>query len=421
MSVAAAHLDTVLDHCVAGSHVYLPGSAGAPSDLVTALELDPERSRGVSLTTSFVPGINTLDLDRLHPTARVSGLFMQPGFRNAQRDGRFRHMPMSYHGFVKHVDERLVPTLAVVTVSLPDDQGRVSLGAAVEFTPQVLARATRRVAVVNANMPFVSGAPTMPLAAFDLWVESSAPIPIYEPGTSGGEALAIARHIATLVRDGAALQVGLGKVPDALFGLLHDRRRLRLHSGMLSDGAIALAEKGLLDPDFRHVTCVLVGSRRLYDWSATQDLVAVQPCSVTHDPRNLAAIDGLVAVNSALTVDLLGQCDLETAGGRAVSGVGGAPDFARGARQAPGGLSIVALPSTYAKGGEAVSRIVPRLGAGHIASIARTDVDVIVTEHGIADLRGRSVPERAEALIAIAAPAHQPDLMTAWRAIQEKL
>lgn len=420
MSTRVAGLDAVLDLLSEGTQVYFSGSAAAPVDLVAALEADPERSRGVNLTTSFVPGINVMDIERLHASARISGLFMQPAFRAARREGRFRHLPLSYYGFVNHIAERFAPDVCVATVSAPNGQGLVSLGVAVEFTPQILARAGRKVAIVNANMPFVPVAPALPLADFDLAMESSAPLPTYEPGVTGTEAGAIAGNIASLVPDEAVLQVGLGKVPDALFQLLHDRRRLRLHSGMLSDGVIGLCYSGVLDMDWPHMSCVLVGSRRLYDWSATQELVAVQPCSITHDPRRLAAMDGLIAVNSALTVDLLGQCDLETANGRSVSGAGGAPDFARGARQSSNGISVIALPSSYSKAGETLSRIVPRLGAGNIVSIPRPDVDVVVTENGIADLRGRSVDERAQALISIAAPAIQPELETAWRTIREE-
>jgi acyl-CoA hydrolase len=190
---------------------------------------------------------------------------------------------------------------------------------------------------------------------------------------------------------------------------------------MLSDSVIALAEREALDPDWPHTCCVLLGAPALYRWAAMQDVIRVRGCEVTHDPARLANIDRLVAVNSALAVDLFGQCDLEVANGRAVGGAGGAPDFARGARHAKNALSVIALPSSYSSSGSPASRIVPRLGASNIVSIPRTDVDAIVTEHGVADFRGRSVHERAEALIAIAAPAHREDLATAWSEIRAKI
>jgi acyl-CoA hydrolase len=399
--------------------IYLPGCTGEPTDFVTALEADPELSRDLSIETTFIPGINRFAIDTLHESARVSGLFMQPAFRAAQREGRFRHLPLSYSGYTRALEARPAFDACVVAVSPPNAEGECSLGAAVEFTEQVLARAKRRIAIVNANMPFIAASFRIKLAEFDAFAESSAPLKTYQVGAPGKEAEAIARTLAGLIDDGAALQVGLGKVPDALCAMLHDRRGLRLHSGMLSDGVIALAAAGALDRGFDHKTCVMIGSPDLYAWAAGQGAVAVRGCAITHDPARLATIERFVAVNSALEVDLFGQCDLETADGRAVSGAGGAPDFARAASRSRGGLSVIALPSSYTSGGAARSRIVGRLRG--IATIGRVDVDCIVTEHGAADLRGRSVHERAEALIAIAAPAFQSQLTDEWRAMRDQL
>ena len=158
---------------------------------------------------------------------------------------------------------------------------------------------------------------------------------------------------------------------------------------------------------------MLLGSADLYEWSKRQELIHVLGCDRIHDAIRLASIPRLVAVNSALSVDLFGQCNLETAGGRALSGAGGAPDFARAARLSPGGLSIVALPATVARGKG--SRIIASEGAGSLVTLPRTDVDVVVTEEGAADLRGLSVPQRAEALIGIAPPHARAELTDQWR------
>lgn len=398
-----------------GQSVFVPGASGEPSGLVQGFHDDPEPTRGLSITTSFVPGMNRLEAGALHPTATVSGLFMLPGLRAAQREGRYRHLPVSYAGFQASLEEGDGFDVVVVQVSPPDGRGRCSLGPAAEFMPAVLARSRGIVGVVNARVPFLRHAPSIPFDRFDRVVEIEGDIAVYDPGPLDAVALAIAGHVARFIEDGATLQVGLGKAPAALMSVLGDRRALRLHSGLLSDGALDLAEAGALDPDWRHLSCVLAGSRRLYGRAAACDLIHVAGCDQTHAPAVLNGLGRFVAVNSALEVDLFGQCNLEIAAGRAVGGPGGAPDFARAARMSRGGLSIVALPSRA----PGASRIVARLST--VASLPRTDVEIVVTEHGPADLRGLSVHERAEALIAVAAPPFRGELSAQWADIAANL
>lgn len=411
-------LDQLSDALAPGELVYLPGSASEPTPLLDRWLEKPERTHGVNILTSFVPGINALAMDRLHDSATVTGLFMQPALRAAQAAGRFRHLPLSYSGFVRHIRERVVADTCVVHVAPPDRNGRCSLGPAVEFTALVQARSRRTIALVNPRLPAMPGATSLGLAAFDAMVEVEFEPKGYAVGAPNRTALAIARHVAALVEDGCTLQIGLGKVPDALLALLHDRRGLGLHSGMLADRALDLWDAGALNPDFPHASCVWVGSAALYERLRGREGPAVLGCDVTHDVRRLASLDRFRAVNSALSVDLFGQANLEIADGQAVSGIGGAADFARGARLSPGGLSIVALPSSFER--NARSRIVPRLGDG-LASLSRIDIDVVVTEHGAADLRGLCVHGRAEALIGIADPAFRGSLADAWRDIRSRL
>ncbi len=401
-----------------GESLYLPGSAGEPTALIAALADRPERTRDLRILSSAVPGINPLRLEAFGPGSTVTGLFMQPGLRQAQREGRFRHLPLSFGGFVEHVRERVRVDTCVVQVAPPDASGRCSLGAAVEFTALVQARSRRTLALLNPNMPAIPGAVSLPLAAFDLVCEVDTALPPYDVGAPAAQATVIAGHIAALVEDGSALQAGLGKVPEALYGLLHDRRGLRLQSGMLSDGALALHRAGALDPDFPHSSCVWVGTAELYRTLHGMAGFAVLGCDVTHDIGRLAQADRFVAVNSALGVDLFGQANLEHAGGRAVSGVGGAPDFAQAARLSRGGISVVAMPAAFGAGPS--SRIVPRMEDGMV-SLPRHMVDVVITEHGTADLRGRTVPERAAALIAVAGPSFRPSLQEAWERISDHL
>ncbi|QIL74383.1 hypothetical protein G7048_26150 (plasmid) [Diaphorobacter sp. HDW4B] len=400
----------------AGGLVYVPGSSGAPQEFMTELLREPTCTEGARILTTYVPSINRLELQGLHATGEVTGLFMQPGVTQAQRDGRFRALPLSYSGFVRHLNEHVDVDLTVVQVSAPDAQGNCSLGPAVEFMPVVLNKSRRVLALINRQTPRIPGAVSIPYSRFDYVCEVDTPLPNYSaPADAITEA--ISRNIVSLIEDGCTLQAGLGKVPTALMQLLHDRRRLRMHSGMLSDGFLELAKAGALDMSYPHTTCVLVGSQRFYEQAAEFESLRVLGCDVTHSAATLNAIDRFVAVNSALEVDLFGQCNLEHANGMAVSGCGGAPDFARAGRMSVGGRSIVALPSRHKTG----SRITPQLSEHSVVTLSRIDVDFVVTEHGVANLNGASVHERAEALISVAAPEFRDTLLASWRGIAARL
>jgi acyl-CoA hydrolase len=407
------------DAVAPGQSIFIPGATGIPLAFIDALLMTPEISRDVRLMTSIAPGIeNPLDGERLHPTAVVSGLFMQPSLAQAQRSGRYRMLPLSYSGFVRYLRDTAAFDLTVVQVSPPDHLGRCSLGPSVEFTPLAVAKSRRVLALLNPNVPRLPGAATLPIDHFDDVCEVDTPLSLYEVSPHATTD-SIAKHIASQIPDGATLQMGLGTVPASLASQLRAHRGLKLHSGLLSDGLMVLAEGGALDADFMNTGCVLAGSARLYEWAADFAGLRVTGCEVTHDARVLAAFDHFIAVNSALEVDLFGQCNLEHADGRCVSGAGGAPDFARAAMLSTHGRSIVALNATYRKGRS--SRIVPALGEGAITSLSRADVNCIVTEHGVADLRGLSVHERASAIMRVAAAEFRESLQRTWGAMASRL
>lgn len=397
-----------------GERVFLPGSAGEPAGLTDAL-FHPEATP-LSVTSSFVPGVNAMPVDRFPPGTVLTSMFAPATVASAQESGRVRHLPMSYGAFVRHLREELTFDTCIVHVAPPDEAGYCSLGLAVEFTPLAVAKSKRVLAIVNPRMPRLVASARLPVSGFAAVAEIDAPLRTYEVGRPSAEADAIATAIAGFIEDGAAVQIGLGKVPDALMAKLSDRRGLRLFSGMLSDGARVLAENGSLDRHFAHTCCVQLGSRSYYEWLAERPDFVVCGSERSHSVPVLAALPRFVAVNSALSVDLFGQANLEMLGGRMVSGCGGAPEFARGAALSEGGISIVALPSTA---GADQSRIVP--GLDGIASLSRNDIHVVVTEQGAADLRGLSVIQRGERLIGIASPRHRAALSDAWRGIARKL
>jgi acyl-CoA hydrolase len=395
--------------------VFLPGASGTPNALADAVFATPD----IHVTTSFAPGVNRLTSEMIGPGSIVTGLFMQPGLAAAQREGRFRHLPQSYAAMIKHLRAAPPFDCCIVQVSPPDADGKCSLGPAAEFTPEVLRRAGRIIAVVNPHVPRLAHAPAIALKHCAQIIEADTPITSYDIGAFDATSATIAALVASRIADGATIQTGLGKVPQALMAALRERRNIRIHSGMISDGIMALADAGALDPDWQHSTTALLGSPVLYDWLRDRTDIHVKGVEVTHDPARLAALPNFVALNSAVEVDLFGQCNLESVAGRAVSGVGGAADFAHAARLSPGGLSIIAMPAGFGSGDG--SRIRPWLPAGSIVSLPRTAADLIVTEEGIADLRGLSVHERAAAIIAIASPAARPGLESAWREIAAKL
>jgi acyl-CoA hydrolase len=371
----------------------------------------------LDITSSYLPGINPVPIDRLPAGSRFHCLFAHAAHPAARDGSAFRHLPLSYGAFVKHLRQRARFDACIVHVSPPDEDGLCSLGPSVEFTELAARRSGRVLAVIDSHVAAMPHSVSLPVSSFAELAEADAPLREYDIGAPTEQATAVAGHVATFIRDGSTLQVGLGKVPDALMRLVSDRKGLKLFSGMLSDGARLLAERGCLDATFRHTACIYLGTQEFYAWLADRDDFAVAGCDSTHSLARLLTLPSFVAVNSAVSVDLFGQANLEMLDGRMISGVGGAADFARGAALAPEGISIVALPSVA--GRKAVSRIVPALDG--VCSLPRQDVDIIVTEQGAADLRGLSLRERALAIMAVAAPQHRPALEEAFATMVHRL
>jgi acyl-CoA hydrolase len=270
-------------------------------------------------------------------------------------------------------------------------------------------RARRRIAYVNAAMPRLKRADAIPFDAIDLAIPVDAPLISSPQGPPSTDLAAIGRLVASLVPDGAAIQSGIGQAPGAAIAALANHRRLSVHSGLITADYRALAEAGAINSSAANVAGIAYGDAAFYDWLARSDFAEFRSIPVTHGPAPLAATPAFHSINSAIEIDLSGAINIEFIDGRRVSSVGGAPDYVRGAMASHGGRSIIALPATARSG---VSRILPRLRAGE-TSIPGEMADTIVTEHGVADLRGKSREARAEALIAIAAPEHRGMLQDA--------
>lgn len=296
-------------------------------------------------------------------------------------------------------------------------EGSHSLGCAVDYMEAAIRVARTVIAEVSPRVPFTFGHDTIPASRLDAVLETDRAPYGAPPPRIGDAGRAIAGHVAALVADGSTIQTGLGELPEAILEGLGGHRDLGLHSGILGDAGMRLIERGVLTNARKpidagcSVTTTLIGSERLYAFAHRNPAVLLRPCSYTHADAVLGQLPDFVAVNTALEVDLTGQVNAEQAGRTILGGIGGQADFARAASRSPGGCSIIALPATASSG---ASRIVARL-SGPVTT-PRADVDVVVTEHGSADLRGCGLTERRRRLIAIAAPAAREGLERAARA-----
>ncbi|MEQ9506587.1 MAG: acetyl-CoA hydrolase/transferase C-terminal domain-containing protein [Hyphomonas sp.] len=390
------------------ARLYVGGSSGEPLGFVEAFRAEPELAAGITFVGQWVPGINLTDWASLHPDAQAETTFLPPSLRPSFDAGRTRILPMTYFQSWDWLSATPLDG-ALMLVSPPDTEGNASLGFSPDLGPAVLARTDVPVlALINPQMPAPPNSVTVPASRFSLIAEEDRPLLQVAPSPLAPAFSDIARHIARLLPDGAVLQFGIGNVQQAVLTELAGRKGLSIWSGIVSDPVIGMLDA---DPNLQVTTGVAVGTEALYRRLANEPRVRFLPVRETHNTARLAALPCFTAINSALEVDLFGQANAEFIRGRQVSGTGGLTDFLRGARASPGGIGITALVST-AKGG-AVSRIVPRL-APDATSVSRADMDVVVTEHGTARLRGLDLDGRASALIAVADPAHRDTLANEW-------
>ncbi|WP_254214267.1 acetyl-CoA hydrolase/transferase family protein [Burkholderia multivorans] len=300
--------------------------------------------------------------------------------------------------------------VVMLQVSPPDEHGRYSLGLAREYLVEALKHARAIVAEVHPDVPWTYGGPFLRAADIDLLVASDTPFPDAAETTPGPVELAIGQHVASLVEDGATLQTGIGAIPDAVMAALHDKHDLGVHTGSIGDGIAALCEAGVVTNARKTIDAgitvggVIIGSARVRRFAHRNPALELRGTEYTHNPHVLRRIDRFTAINSAVEVDLTGQVNAEVVGGTYVGAVGGVGDFLRAAQASRGGVPIVALPSTAS----AHSRIVTKLSGP--VTVPRSDACVIVTEYGIADLRGLSLAQRVPKMIAIAHPDHRERL-----------
>lgn len=398
-----------------GARVWIQSGCGTPSTLVNALVARAPEVRDVEVVHMMTLGSADYTKPEFEGHFRHRGLFLGANVREAVAAGRADYTPI----FLSEIEDLFVSgalplDVVLMQVSPPDEHGFMSLGTTVDCTLTATRCATVVIAEVNERMPRTHGDTSIHVSHISSIVETSRPLleVCIEPFTDLH--LRVARNVASLIPDGATLQTGIGGIPDAVLACLDDKHDLGIHTEMCSDGVIDLMESGVMNGDRKSlhrgkaVAAFVLGSKRLFDFIHENQSFEFRSISYTNDPFVVAQNDRMVAINSALQVDLTGQVCSDSLGTKPYSGFGGQIDFIRGAARSKGGVPIIALPST-ALGGS-VSRIVPVLEPGAGVVTSRADVHYVVTEHGIAYLHGKTLRERAVALISIADPRFQSEL-----------
>lgn len=334
--------------------------------------------------------------------------------RNLVNEKRADFTPNFFHespGFFSNYHKI---NILVASVSPMDRHGYFSFGLSVDYTKPVAEHADLVILEINKEMPRTLGDSFIHISEVDYLIESDYPIPELPVSEPDKVELKIGEYVAELIEDGSTLQLGIGGIPNAITASLTDKKDLGIHSEMLTDGMVDLVEKGVITNRMKSlhkgkiIGSFAAGTRRLYDFLDDNPMVEMHPVSYTNDPFIISRNYKMVSINSCIEVDLLGQCAAETVGTKQISGTGGQTDFVRGAVKSIGGKSIIALKSTALNGTK--STIVPVLFQGAVVTTGKNDVDYIVTEYGIAHLRGKSASERAEALINIAHPDFRAEL-----------
>lgn len=399
---------TALNVVGEGDRVVVGHACGEPQALVRALVERRAALRDVEVVHMVALGPAEYAQSGMERSFRHNSFFVGSASRKAVSEGRAWFTPCFFSEIPRLFQERVLPVdVTLMQVAPPDGRGMCSLGVSIDYT-LAAARSDRiTIAQVNKFMPRTRGE-KIHIDEIDWIVEKDEPIIEITPPKIGPIERAIGEHISGLIEDGSTLQLGIGGIPDAVLLFLGDKKDLGIHSEMFSDGVMELAKAGVITNKKKSintgkfVATFLMGTRKLYDFVDNNPDVMMRTVDYTNDVHIIGQHEKMVSINSAIQVDFMGQVNAEMIGRDQFSGVGGQVDFVRGASRSKGGKSIIALPSTAQKGN--ISRIVPHLDNGAAVTTSRGDVQFIVTEYGVADLRGKSISQRADALIQIAHP-----------------
>jgi acyl-CoA hydrolase len=410
-------LDVLLDRVTPGTDVIVPMGNGEPVRFLDALEGRAERLESVRINQMHPFRTREHHSGRFGHRLRHVSYFLSPTLRAPFAEGHVDLVPNDFHAVPQLMLERAAAPLVVVTTTPPDDRGMVSMGTTADYAAALLDRAPV-IVEVNARMPRTRGDHTFPLGDADGWFEADSDLmEIVGPEPTDADR-AIAEFVAERIPNGASIQTGVGAVPGLVAKLLADHRDLSVHTELIGDAIMELVDAGAINGRYSTdgtaiSTTTSFGTAAFHEWLDGNELVAFRPVDRTNNPRVIASEPNVCAINATMQIDLVGQCASESLGHHYVSSTGGQADFLRGAQLSEGGQSFIVTHST-ALGGE-VSRIVNELSPGAIVTAHKNLVDKIVTEHGVAELRGRTLGERAAAIIAVAAPQFRDQLTAAAR------
>jgi acetyl-CoA hydrolase len=403
-----------------GQRVFLTGNVSIPKNLLGALVKRAPELENVEICHALTIGSADYVAPELAGHLRVNTLFIGGNVRKAVQEGRADFTPVLLSEFTLLFKNNILPLdVALVHVSPPDEHGFCSLGVEVGLTKTPAESAKIIIAEVNEQMPRTLGDSFLHVSRLNYVVPVDYPILELAMGEEGDMEVVekIAGHIAELIPDGATMQMGIGAIPDAVLKYLFDKKDLGIHTELFSDGVIDLVEAGVLTNARKTihpgkiVAGFLIGTRRLYDWVDDNPLIELHRTEYINDPFVIAQNYRMVAINSAIEIDLTGQVCADSIGHKLYSGVGGQLDFVYGASRSQGGVPIIALPSTnIMRDGTAVSKIAPFLKPGAGVVTTRNHVRFVVTEFGVAELYGKTIRQRAQALIKIAHPQFRDEL-----------
>ena len=403
-----------------GHRVFLTGNVSVPQKLLAALVEYAPNLKDVEICQALTVGSADYVGPEMEGHLRVNSMFISANIRKAVQEGRSDLTPVLLSEFPLLFKRGVLPLdVAIIHVSTPDEHGFCSLGVEVGLTKSAAESAKVIIAEVNEKMPRTLGDAFIHVSRLTHIVPVNYPIPEHNMASDGGSDIVekIAGHIADLIPDGATMQLGIGSIPDAVLKFLYNKKDLGIHTELFSDGVIDLFNAGVLTNARKSlhpgkiVAGFILGTKRLYEWVDDNPMIEMHPTEYVNDPFIIAQNDRMVAVNSALEVDLTGQVCADSIGPKLYSGVGGQLDFIYGASRSKGGVPIIALPSVATlRDGTQLSKITGmlKLGAGVVTS--RNHVRYVVTEHGVADLYGKTIRQRAQALINVAHPQFREDL-----------
>ena len=408
-------VEEAVRHVQSGNRSVFTHACGEAQALTDELVRQADRLENVEIVHMVAMGKAPYCQPGMEKHFRHNALFVGGSTRKAVEEGRGDYTPCFFHEIPKLFTDGTLPVdVAFLQLSEPDENGVCSYGVSVDYTQPAAEAAKLVIAQINKNMPYTYGN-GINLKDIDYIVEKDEPLIELQPPKIGETEHKIGEYVASLIHDGDTLQLGIGAIPDAVLSFLGDKKDLGIHSEMFSDGVVDLARKGVITnkkktiDQGKFVSCFLMGTKKLYDFVNNNPDVLMERVDYTNDPFVVAKIDNIISINSAMQVDLMGQVNAEMIGYKQFSGVGGQVDFVRGASRAKGGKAIIAMPSTAGHG--KISKIVPLLDEGAAVTTSRNDVDYIITEFGIAPLKGRTLRQRAIALIKIAHPDFREGLI----------